>query len=103
MKKQNPMDRKHESMDMKYHLNMEHHRHGERLHQEMAMHQRHHGMYRNEEERPKEPAQGHMIHGMGMEDFKAEADPIAYGQAASAGVKSDNKKIHSQFKEYHWD
>jgi hypothetical protein len=63
----------------------------------------HHAMYKNEVDEPHEPPQGHMIQGMGMEDFKGEADPIAYGQAGKPGMSSDMKKINSQFKDYHWD
>ncbi len=66
-----------------------------------------HGMYKNEVERPAPPAFGHIDAkenvGMGMREWKGEADPIAYGQAAAEGCKSDEKKIHSQFKDYHWD
>jgi hypothetical protein len=62
-----------------------------------------HGMYRNEVEKPHQPMQGHMIHGFGMDEFKKDADPIAYGQASSQGCQSDHKKIMGQFKEYHWD
>lgn len=62
-----------------------------------------HGQYENEVEKPKVPMEGHMLHGMGCHDFKGEADPIAYGQAGGPGCKSDMTKIHSQFKDYHWD
>ncbi len=41
------------------------------------------GQYENEVEKPSIPAEGRMEHGMGCMDFKGEADPIAYGQAAS--------------------
>lgn len=86
-----------------HHLAAEHRRHGERIHHEMFMHKKgHHGMYKHEEDHPSMPAQGHMLSGMGAEDFKAEADPIAYGQAGKAGMESDMKKIHAQFKQYHW-
>jgi len=88
--------------DHRHHLEAEHRRHGERIHHESAMHQRH-GMYKHEEDKPAQPSQGHMIPGFGAEDFKAQADPIAYGQAAKQGMGSDMKKIHGQFKEYHWD
>jgi hypothetical protein len=36
-------------------------------------------------------------------DFKGEADPIAMGQAGGPGMKSDEHRIHSQMKQYHWD
>lgn len=62
-----------------------------------------HGQYENEVEKPSLPHEGHMMHGMGMHDFKDEADPIAYGQAGMPGCRSDEKKMHSQFKDYHWD
>lgn len=60
-------------------------------------------MYKNEVEKPSMPSEGHMEHGMGMESFKGEADPIAYGQASKKGCMSDQKKIMSQGKDYHWD
>lgn len=64
--------------------------------------------YRNEVEKPAMPMEGHpgpgqgAMPGMGCMDFKGEADPIALGQAGGPGCKSDEKKIHSQFKDYHW-
>ncbi len=67
-----------------------------------------HGLYRNEVEMPEMAAMAHMEAGqgakpgMGCMDFKGEADPISYGQAGDAGCKSDEGKIHSQFKDYHW-
>lgn len=67
------------------------------------------GVYRNEEERPEMAAEAHpgmgqgAKPGMGCMDFKGEADSIAYGQAGGPGCKSDEKKIHGQFKDYHWD
>ena len=60
-------------------------------------------MYKNEVDEPHMPAQGHMEHGMGCHEFKDEAMDIAYGQAGTAGCAKDNKKIHSQFKNYGWD
>lgn len=60
-------------------------------------------MYRNEEEKPSVPKGGHQMSGMGCCDFKGEAAEIAYGQAGAQGVKSDEKKINAQFKNYHWD
>ena len=65
-------------------------------------HEPHH-MYRNEVEKPSMPMQGHMMKGEGVHDYKNEADPIAYGQAGGPGCKSDEKKMMSQFKDYHWD
>lgn len=64
---------------------------------------KHHGIYKNEVEMPEMPHEGTMEHGMGMESFKGEADPIAYGQASMKGCTSDEKKIHAQGKDYHWD
>ena len=40
--------------------------------------------------------------GDGLHSFKSKADPIAYGMAGAAGCKSDQGKIKSQMKEYHW-
>lgn len=62
-----------------------------------------HASYKNEVDEPSMPSYGHMDKGFGCHDFKKQADPIAYGQASSSGCKSDEKKISSQFKEYHWD
>lgn len=59
-------------------------------------------VYRNEVDRPEQPAQGHMEKGMGMKEFKGQADDLAYGQAGEAGCKSDQSKIASQMKNYHW-
>jgi hypothetical protein len=39
----------------------------------------------------------------GLADYKGEADPIAFGQAAPQGFRSDEKKMSSQFKDYHWN
>jgi len=66
-------------------------------------HERAHGQYENEVEKPMVPKQGHLEHGMGCMDFKGEADSIAYGQASMAGCRSDQKKIQAQFKNYSWD
>lgn len=63
---------------------------------------KHHGIYRNEVEKPEMPHEGHMEKGMGCHSFKNEADPIALGQAGAAGYKSDEGKIHSQMRNYHW-
>lgn len=78
---------------MKHHSEHGHHHHSHG----------HHGVYKNEVEKPAMPHEGHMEHGMGCADFKGEADPIAYGQSAGPGFKSDMKKISSQMKEYHWN
>ena len=59
--------------------------------------------YENEVEEPEVPMQGHMASGMGLHEFKGEADPIAYGQAGMEGCRSDEKKIMAQMKDYHWD
>jgi hypothetical protein len=64
---------------------------------------KHKAMYEHEVEMPEVPMDGHMERGMGCHEFKGEADPIAYGQAAEEGCRSDNKKIMSQMKDYHWD
>jgi len=56
--------------------------------------------YEHEVEKPSPPAQGHMMKGWGLDDFKSSAMDIAYGQAGKAGCESDQKKIHSQFKTY---
>jgi len=65
------------------------------------------GVYKNEVERPSIPPfntiSAEQNIGLGMQDWKKDADPIAYGQAAKEGCKSDNTKVHSQFKDYHWD
>ena len=74
-----------------------------------GMHHMHsgHAMYRNEVEKPPEPPFNHISAmenvGEGMHEFKGECDPIAYGQASEEGCRSDKGKIHSQFKDYHWD
>lgn len=60
-------------------------------------------MYRHEEEKPSLPVHGHQMSGMGVKDFKGEADQIAYGQAGMAGCKSDSTKIEAQFKHYAWE
>lgn len=62
--------------------------------------------YKHEMDEPAQPMMREISPmenmGMGMHDFKGEAHPIAYGQAGEAGCKSDEKKIHGQFKDYHW-
>lgn len=67
------------------------------------MHHSSMGIYRNEVEKPEVAPMGHMEHGMGMYDFKGEADPIAYGQSSEEGCRADEKRMRSQFKDYHWD
>lgn len=62
-----------------------------------------HAMYENEVEKPAVPKWGHQEKGMGLHDFKGEAQDIAYGQAGEQGCKSDSKKMMSQHKNYHWD
>lgn len=73
----------------------------------MAAERSSHGIYRNEVEKPEMPAFNHISPmqnmGYGMHDFKGEADPIAMGQAGGPGCKQDESRIHSQFKDYHWD
>lgn len=78
-------------------------RHKEAGHGQYSHHEgKAHGQYENEVEKPSLPHEGHMEHGMGCHEMKAEADPIAYGQAGAKGCKSDESKIHSQFKNYDW-
>ena len=66
-----------------------------------------HGVYKNEVERPSIPPFNHISAeeniGVGMDAWKAQADPIAYGQASEEGCKADKGRIHGQFKDYHWD
>jgi len=83
---------------MKHKKEHMHHKHADGMHHSHA-----HGQYENEVEKPHVPMEGHMLHGMGCHEFKGEADPIAYGQASGPGCKSDNTKIMSQMKMYHWD
>ena len=59
--------------------------------------------YENEVEKPHVPKQGHQMSGMGVDDMKGEAMPIAYGQAGKAGCKSDSKKMNAQKKNYDWE
>jgi hypothetical protein len=67
------------------------------------------GIYRNQVEVPEMAAQAHAGPGqgampsMGCMEFKGQADSIAMGQAGGPGCKQDNSRIHSQFKDYHWD
>ena len=68
----------------------------------MKNHGKAHGQYENEVEKPHVPKHGHQMSGMGLDSFKGEADPIAYGQAGSQ-YKEDNRKIEAQFKHYHWE
>lgn len=87
MKHQNFKDRMHEHEGMMHHKG----------------HSSGHAMYRNEVEKPEVPPHGHQEMGMGVHDFKGEAQDIAYGQAGEMGCRSDEKKMASQFKNYHWD
>lgn len=92
MKHQSVKDRMHEGEGMVRH--------------EMRMHKGRghssHGLYRHEEDRPHQPMQGHPEHGHGAEDMKAQAMDIAYGQSGHAGMLADDKRLRSQFKNYHW-
>lgn len=94
MKKQTVQDRVHEGEGMT--------RYEMRKHTSSA-HESSHRIYCNEVDMPELAPQGHMLPGMGCMDFKGESDPIAYGQAGGSGCKSDEHKIHSQFKDYHWN
>lgn len=58
--------------------------------------------YKNEVEKPAPASQGSKESSMGCGEFKKQAMEIAYGQASSAGYKSDEGKISSQMKDYHW-
>ncbi len=64
---------------------------------------KHDHVYKNEVEMPHMPSEGHMMKGMGVDDYRKGADPIAYGQSGKPGMASDEKKIHSQMKQYHWE
>jgi hypothetical protein len=61
------------------------------------------GQYKNEVEEPSIPSHGHQEAGMGVHDFKGQAQDIAYGQASEQGCKADSKRMSAQFKNYHWD
>ena len=65
------------------------------------------GIYRNEVDKPEMPSMNTISPmenmGIGMHDFKGEADPIAYGQCGGSGMKEDEKRVRSQFKNYNWD
>lgn len=107
MKHQSVRDRMNEGEgmvrhEMRKHMHQDHHHH-HKHHSEHYGHGRSQGLYKNEIEHPHIPAEGHMMHGMGMHDFKDEADSIAYGAAGMEGCRSDDKKMHSQFRDYHWD
>lgn len=60
-------------------------------------------MYKNEVDEPHVPMHGHQESGMGVHDFKKQAQDIAYGQASEQGCKADEKRMSLQFKNYHWD
>lgn len=67
------------------------------------------GIYKNEVEMPEmaaeaRPSAGEGARpGRGCDEWKAQADPIAYGQAAGPLVEKDHRRIESQFKDYYWD
>lgn len=96
MKHQSVRDRMNEGEGMARHEMREH-----------SGHHSSHGIYRNEVEKPEMPPMHHISPesnmGYGMHEFKGDADPIAFGQAGSVGCKEDERRIHSQFKDYHWD
>lgn len=95
MKHQSVKDRLHEGEGMVRHDMM----HGS--------HHSSHGVYRNEVEKPEMPPMHHISPmenmGYGMREFKGDSDPISYGAAGEQGCMSDEKKVHAQFKDYHWD
>jgi len=62
-----------------------------------------HGQYEHEMDKVHNNKHGRAEHGMGCSEFKGQADSIAYGQAGEVGCGSDNSKIHSQMKNYHWE
>ena len=59
-------------------------------------------MRKHEEDIPSVPAQGRKERGEGCDEFKKEADHIAYGQAGKSGCKADQGKIKAQMKTYGW-
>ena len=85
---------------MKHHPKEEHHGH---MHEHLRHEEKRHAMYRHGVDEPHVPSHGHQEHGMGVHDFKGQAQDIAYGQAGEQGCKSDSKKMSAQFKNYHWD
>lgn len=89
MKKQNFRDRMHEHEGM--------------MHKSGRHHAHHHGVYEHEMDRPSIPRKGKNEPMTNAHDFKSDAMDTAYGQAGMAGCKADEKKIHSQFKNYGWD
>lgn len=78
-------------------------RHEMKQHMDRGGVERGHAMYRNEVEEPHVPKQGKRSMEAGLHDAKGEAMDIAYGQAGREGCMADEKKIHAQFKDYHWD
>ena len=80
---------KHEAMR---HPKAEHH--GSMQEHSSHEHSRH-AMYRNEVDKPMVPPHGHQEMGMGVHDFKGEAQDIAYGQASEQGCKADEKRMSS--------
>jgi hypothetical protein len=110
MKHQSMKDRMHEGEGMvrhemkhKMHHSEKHHHDGHHKHSMHHMHESAHGIYKNQVEMPELAPMGHMEHGYGCMEFKGEADSIAMGQSGPEGAKSDEHKIHSQMKQYHWD
>jgi hypothetical protein len=104
MKHQSVRDRMNEGEGM-VRRDMSHKQHfGQSMREESS-----HGIYKNQVEMPEMAAMSHPGVGQGDKpgcgcmEFKGQADPISYGQAGGPGCKSDESKIHSQFKEYHWD
>lgn len=87
---------------IQHHLRDEYRRHGDRLHHEGSMHKAS-SPYEHEVEKPHIPSHGKNEPMMNAADFKGDAMDTAYGQAGEAGCRSDEKKIHSQFKSYGWD
>jgi hypothetical protein len=61
-----------------------------------------HATYKNEVEEPALPMEGAKTHSCGCADFKAQAMPIAFGMASKEGIAADEKRMSSQFKDYHW-
>lgn len=59
--------------------------------------------YEHEVDMPHIPRKGKNEPMMSLHDYKGEAMDTAYGQAGEDGCKADEKKIHSQFKNYGWD
>lgn len=73
------------------------------MHEHLSHESSRHARYMHEVDKPGVPAHGHQEMGMGVSDFKGEAQDIAYGQASMQGMKADSKRMSAQFKNYHWD